>query len=75
MGRILIFPSGSKAVVRRNSIVFIIDFYCRISNPEINSFTSILIRARVSVLFEYHMKVEINSSAINPGGDFIRNLR
>ena len=47
----------------------------RSRDPQIHLFLCILVRARIPVFLVYDMEVEVDSPAIDPLGDLIRDVR
>lgn len=64
-----------ETVVRCQTFAFVIDLHESVSDLEINLFLCVLIWAGIPVFLVYDMEVEIDSPAIDPLGNLIRDVR
>lgn len=64
-----------KTVVRCQTLAFVIDLHESVSDLEINLLLCVLIWAGIPVFLVYDMEVEVDSPAIDPLGDLIRDVR
>lgn len=64
-----------KTVVCCQTFAFVIDLHELVSDLEINLFLCVLIWAGIPVFLVYDMEVEVDSTAIDPFSNLIRNVR
>ena len=64
-----------KTVVRCQTLAFVIDLHESVSDLEINLLLCVLIWTGIPVFPVYDMEVEVDSPAIDPLGDLIRDIR
>ena len=75
MRGILVLHVIRKAVVRCQTLAFVIDLHKTVCDLQIHFLFRVLIRAGIPVLLIHDMKVEVDGPAIDPLGDFVRDIR
>ena len=72
---VLVLHIVRKAIVRCQTLAFVIDLHETVCDLQVNLLFSVLIRTGIPVLLVHDMKVEVDCPAIDPLGDLIRGIR